>query len=143
MDNVTRIGVSVEPDLLTSFDRLIDRKGYATRSEAIRDLIKAALIEDTIKDDNAHAVGTITIVYDHHKGGVSDNLMEVQHQHHRVISSSIHVHLDLDKCLEVLVVHGSMKEVSALSEAINSIKGVTHGRPVLLSGEPVDHKHEH
>jgi CopG family nickel-responsive transcriptional regulator len=143
MDYVTRIGVSVEPDLLTSFDELIERKGYATRSEAIRDLIKGMLIEDTIKDDKAHTVGTITLVYDHTKGGVNEGLMDVEHKHHHVISSSIHVHLDTEKCLEVLIVHGSMKEVSELSEALNSIKGITHGKPVLLSGEPVNHKHDY
>ncbi|HEY3419579.1 MAG TPA: nickel-responsive transcriptional regulator NikR [Methanomassiliicoccales archaeon] len=143
MDYVTRIGVSVEPDLLTSFDELIERKGYATRSEAIRDLIKGMLIEETLKDDKAHTVGSITLVYDHTKGGVNEGLMAVQHKHHHIISSSIHIHLDTEKCLEVLVVHGSMKEVTKLSEAINSIKGITQGKPVLMSGEPVDHKHEH
>jgi len=143
MDHVTRIGVSVEPELLTSFDELIERKGYATRSEAIRDLIKGMLIEETLKDDTVHTVGTITLVYDHTKSGVNQGLVDVSHEHHHVISSSIHIHLDAEKCLEVLIVHGSMKEVTELSEAINSIKGITHGKPVLLSGEPVDHKHEH
>jgi CopG family nickel-responsive transcriptional regulator len=143
MDYVTRIGVSVEPDLLTSFDELIERKGYATRSEAIRDLIKGMLIEESLKDDQAHTVGTITLVYDHTKGGVNEGLMDVQHKHHHVISSSVHIHLDTEKCLEVLIVHGSMKEVSDLTQAITRIKGITQGKPVLLSGEPVDHKHEH
>jgi CopG family transcriptional regulator, nickel-responsive regulator len=143
MDYVTRIGVSVEPDLLTSFDKLIERKGYSTRSEAIRDLIKGMLIEETLKDEKAHTVGSITLVYDHTKGGVNEGLMDVQHKHHSIISSSIHIHLDTEKCLEVLIVHGSMKDVTELSEAINSIKGITQGKPVLMSGEPVDHKHEH
>lgn len=144
MDNVTRIGVSLEPELLRSFDLLIAQKGFATRSEAIRDLIRSALVQESLAHDESHAVGTITLVYEHSHGGVKDNMMDVQHRHHKVISSTIHVHLDEEKCLEVLVVHGTVEEVHALVKDLTNVKGVTHGQPVLIAGELGEHHgHEH
>jgi CopG family nickel-responsive transcriptional regulator len=140
MENVTRIGVSLEPELLTTFDELIAEKGYANRSEAIRDLIRKALVKESVKKRSAHAVGTITLVYEHHKGGINENLVKIQHHHHEVISSSIHVHLDLEKCLEVLIVHGSTADVKKLASELASVKGVLHGEPVLIAGEPIEHK---
>ncbi len=149
MDNVTRIGVSLEPELLEDFDKLIDHQGYITRSEAIRDLIRSALAKDILKEDeNAVIFGTITLFYNHHKGGVKDRLMDIQHEHHQKILSSIHVHLDIEQCLEVLIVNGSVKDVRQLSDELGSVKGVTyrtlHRTPVSISddyGKP--HVHEH
>jgi len=141
MDNVTRIGVSLEPELLVRFDELIAEKGYATRSEAIRDLIRKALVQESLKESGAHAVGTITMIYDHHKGSVKDVLTEIQHRHHTVISSSIHIHLDLEKCLEVLVVHGTVGEVKRLAEELAGVKDVLHTDPVIIAGEISEHHH--
>ena len=139
MDNVTRIGVSLEPELLKSFDLLIAQKGFATRSEAIRDLIRNALVQESLSHDESHAVGTITLVYEHSQGSVKDNMMDIQHHHHRVISSTIHVHLDEEKCLEVLVVHGTVEEIQSLVRDLTNIKGVTHGQPALIAGELSEH----
>ena len=141
MENVTRIGVSLEPDLLGQFDKLIASKGYNTRSEAIRDLIRNALIQKELKSPGSSVVGTITIIYDHHKGNVKETLMELQHHKHELISSSIHVHLDLDRCLEVLVVHGTVEQVKELSDELTTVKGVLHGEPVLITSEFDHHKH--
>lgn len=99
MDKVARIGVSLEPELLEAFDRYLIFRGYATRSEAIRDLIKKAMVEESLKVSDSHAVGTITLVYDHNLGSVKENLMDIQHRHHDIISSSIHVHLDTGEVL--------------------------------------------
>ncbi len=148
MDNVTRIGVSLEPDLLEDFDKLIDRKGYITRSEAIRDLIRSALAKEILKEDeNAVVFGTITLFYGHHKGGVKERLMDIQHEFHKHILSSIHVHLDIEQCLEVLIVNGTVKEVRQLSDELGSVKGVTHRTlhrtPVSLGEEAMrTHIHE-
>jgi len=139
MDNVTRIGVSLEPELLVRYDALIAEKGYSTRSEAIRDLIRNALVQESLKESEAHAVGTITLIYDHHKGTVRESLTEIQHRHHSVISASIHVHLDLEKCLEVLVVHGTVGGVKRLSEELAGVKGVLHTEPVVIAGELSEH----
>jgi CopG family transcriptional regulator, nickel-responsive regulator len=142
MDNVTRIGVSLEPELLKSFDLLVAQKGFATRSEAIRDLIRSALVQESLSHDESHALGTITLVYDHSHGGVKENMMDVQHHHHDVISSSIHVHLDEERCLEVLVVHGTVEGIQKLVKDLTKVKGLTHGQPVLIAGELSEH-HTH
>ncbi|MCU0861710.1 MAG: nickel-responsive transcriptional regulator NikR [Methanomassiliicoccales archaeon] len=139
MENVTRIGVSLEPELLKSFDLLVAQKGYATRSEAIRDLIRNALVQESVEHAESHAVGTITLVYEHSKGGVKDNMMDVQHRHHGVISSSIHVHLDEEKCLEVLIVHGTVESIQELAKDLMNVKGLTHGQPVMIAGELSEH----
>lgn len=133
MDNVTRIGVSLEPDLLDKFDRLIEEKGYVTRSEAFRDLIRDALTQSSIKNENAKVSGTITLVYNHHKGDVKERLTEIQHDNHELISSSIHVHLDLERCLEVLIVMGTVSQIRDLSAKLDSVKGVQSGSPVMLA----------
>jgi CopG family nickel-responsive transcriptional regulator len=143
MENVTRIGVSLEPALLESFDRLISRKGYPTRSEAVRELINDALAREALEDEDAHAVGTIILLYDHHRSSVKDNLMETQHSHHDVITSTVHVHLDNEKCLEVLIVHGSVADINELSERLTHVKGIMQGGPTLIAGEPSEHEHKH
>jgi CopG family nickel-responsive transcriptional regulator len=148
MDNVTRIGVSLEPELLERFDALIGLKRYATRSEAIRDLIRESLNQSHIADENSTAFGSITLVYEHHHSGVKEKLMEIQHGHYAHISSSMHVHMDLERCLEVLVVSGTVHEIKLLADELASVKGVLLGIPVLMSGTlptvtPHDHVHPH
>jgi CopG family nickel-responsive transcriptional regulator len=150
MDNVTRIGVSLEPELLERFDELIARKQYTTRSEAIRDLIRGTLNDSHVAELGAPAFGSITIVYEHHFSGVKERLMEIQHGHHAQISSSMHLHMDLERCLEVLVVSGTVGEIKELADELASVKGVLMGAPVLMSGSlpgvaerEHDHPHPH
>jgi CopG family nickel-responsive transcriptional regulator len=143
MDNVTRIGVSLEPELLGKFDEMIARMGYVTRSEAFRDLIRDALTKEVLRDENAKVCGTVTLLYNHHKGGLKEKLMEIQHSQHHLISSSIHVHQDLERCLEVLVVSGTVREIKELSDNLGSVRGVASGAPVLLSAAIEKHDHEH
>jgi CopG family nickel-responsive transcriptional regulator len=143
MDNVTRIGVSLEPELLGKFDEMIARMGYGTRSEAFRDLIRDALTKVVLQDEKARVCGTVTLLYNHHKGGVKERLMEIQHCQHHLISSSIHVHQDLERCLEVLIVSGTVREIKELADSLGSVRGVASGVPVLLSAEIEDHAHVH
>jgi CopG family transcriptional regulator, nickel-responsive regulator len=145
MENVTRIGVSLEPDLLSEFDSLVESKGYTTRSEAIRDLIRNALVEEQWTNSEADVVGTITLVYDHHKCNVREKLIEIQHAHHSNISSTIHIHLSMEQCLEVLVVWGKVREVKHLADAVISVKGVAFGKLTMASGSQsfCDQEHEH
>ncbi|MCE5295877.1 MAG: nickel-responsive transcriptional regulator NikR [Euryarchaeota archaeon] len=142
MDNVTRIGVSIEPDLLQMYDEMIESKGYKTRSEAFRDLIRDALTHNTVEDAEAAVCGTITLLYNHNKGDVKDKLMDIQHNHHHLISSSVHVHMDLERCLEVLIVSGKVREIMALTDELGSVRGVQNGVPVMLSGEFTEHHHD-
>lgn len=136
-----RFGVSMESELLDRFDRLIARKGYATRSEAFRDMARNALAEDTLADDRAEAVATISLVYDHHVRDLTARLTEIQHHALDLIASTLHVHLDEQNCLEVLVARGPFGRVRELAEQLISVKGVRHGKFVTTTEEAKKHKH--
>ncbi len=128
---VERVGVSFEPELLVKFDKLIKNKGYTNRSEAIRDLVRKSLLEAVVEADKGKVIGTLTIIYDHDVGDVTNRLLHLQHHHHTEISSTMHIHVDEHKCIEVLVVHGSAKNVRKLADNIRAIKGVEHGELVI------------
>ncbi len=142
MDKVTRIGISLDPALLDNFDELIRKKGYTARSEAIRDLIRRALIEESWKHEGLSVVGTITLMYDHHTGNVQEKLMEIQHDYRDRISSTIHVHLDDEKCLETLLVEGEVKDVRELKDELVSVKGVLTGKLTMISPDSVKQSHQ-
>ncbi len=138
MSELIRFGVSIESHLLDQFDRLIEDKNYATRSEAIRDLIRNELVRQEWQDDEAEAVGTVTIIYDHHVRDLSSLLTSVQHDFHEQIISTLHVHLDPHNCLEVLAVQGKTRIIRQIADTLISIKGVKHGRLVMTTkGEKV------
>jgi len=128
MSVLSRIGVAIDSDLLKKFDRLITQRGYTNRSEAFRDLIRDELVERTWESPDSQVVGTITLVYNHHVRLLSEKLTDIQHDFHRSILSTLHVHLDHDNCLEVLVVRGKSAEVRKVADVLISTKGVKHGR---------------
>lgn len=128
MEKIVRFGVSLEPELLKKFDKLIRKKGYGSRSEAIRDLIRDETVKQILENKNETVVGTLTIVYDHDASNVTNKLLDVQHSHHKNISSTMHLHLDEHNCLEVLVISGKVKNVQSIADSITSIKGVKHGK---------------
>jgi CopG family nickel-responsive transcriptional regulator len=129
MADVVRFGISIDERLLEKFDRHIDDKGYRNRSEAVRDLIRNALVEEQwLRDDQEEMVGTVSLVYDHHTRELSDKLTEQQHSHHRNIISALHVHLDAHHCLEVVVIKGRGREIKRLADELIGTKGVKHGK---------------
>jgi CopG family nickel-responsive transcriptional regulator len=128
---VERVGVSFEPELLDKFDAMIRKKGYTNRSEAIRDLVRKTIIDESVAEEKGEVIGTLTIIYDHHEGDVTDKLLHIQHHHHTEISSTTHIHVDEKLCLEVLVVRGRVKKVKDLGDNIKAIKGVKHGELVI------------
>ena len=129
---VERVGVSFDPSLLENFDAVIKEKGYANRSEAIRDLVRKSLIEREIEeDDKGQVFGTLTIIYDHHSGDVNNRLMHLQHHHVAEILSTTHIHVDEHICLEVLIVRGLSMDVRKLANNIIAVKGVKHGGLVI------------
>ena len=128
MEKVVRFGVSLEPEMLKKFDKLIRKKGYGSRSEAIRDLIRDETVKQILENENEPVIGTLTIVYDHDASNVTNKLLDVQHRHHKNISSTMHLHLVEHNCLEVLVVSGKVKDVQSIADSITSIKGVKHGK---------------
>ncbi|MDR2820494.1 MAG: nickel-responsive transcriptional regulator NikR [Desulfovibrio sp.] len=127
MSKLTRFGVSLDEDLLEPFDALCQRKNYATRSEAIRDLIRNSLVEEQWQNARGKGAGTLTLVYDHHKHDLAKRLMRIQHDDHDIIVTTLHVHLDHYNCLEVLVLMGDASRVRALANRLISCRGVKHG----------------
>ena len=117
MTDLTRFGISIDSQLLNDFDELLNDKGYVNRSEAIRDMIRNALVEAQLeRADTTPTVGTVSLVFDHHTRDLSDKLTEHQHSHHDAIVSALHVHLDAHHCLEVVVVRGTAAQVKRLAQ---------------------------
>lgn len=127
MPNVVRFSASLDADLLERFDQATERRGYSNRSEALRDLIRDALVREEWQGD-AEIVGTVTLVYDHHTRELADRLTRTQHDHHDIILSAMHVHLDHDNCLEVIAVKGRASVVQAVADSLVGTRGVKHGR---------------
>ncbi len=125
-----RFGISMESSLLQRFDASIKQKGYNNRSEAVRDLVRDALVDDHWSKDDEPAVGTVTLVYNHHTRELADKLTERQHSHHHAIISALHVHLDSHYCLEVVVIKGKTGEVRKIADELIGTKGVVHGKLV-------------
>ena len=122
----------MDADLLALFDRLVEDKGYPNRSEAIRDLVRAALVEREWQAGGHEVAGAITLVYNHHHP-VGEHLRDLQHQHHQLIVSTMHIHLDADHCLEVLVVKGPGQDLRRLADRLIGGKGVKHGHLTLAT----------
>jgi CopG family nickel-responsive transcriptional regulator len=135
MEGITRISISLESALLDAFDRAIAAKGYATRSEAVRDLIRDRLIREEEQRASGEGVAVVTLVYDHHARELAARLIDKQHHHHHLVVSSLHVHLGERHCLEVSVLRGPMEKVRHLGEELLATKGVLHGDVRFTSSE--------
>jgi len=122
-----RIGVSLPEKLLSRFDEIILHRGYSSRSEGIRDAIRNYIVHyEWMSDVQGERVGVITLVYSHGQRGLVENLTEIQHEAGPIIQSSLHVHLDHDNCLEVIVLRGEGQDVRKAAEKMMSLKGVKH-----------------
>lgn len=130
-----RVGISLEDELLQQFDGLIAEKGYVNRSEAVRDLIRDALVQREWSRSEAkdERVAVVTLVYDHDASSLAHKLAHIQHENFRAVVSSLHVHLDPHNCLEVLVLRGNAREVLRMGEGLIAAKGVKHGKVVPAS----------
>ncbi len=133
MGQLARFGVSLDAGLLKRFDRLIKGKGYTNRSEALRDLIRDRLVAEEWEAGPEEAVAIVSLVYDHHELDLPRRLTDMQHDHHDVVLSTLHVHLDRHACLEVLVLRGPGRKVKALGERLASTRGVKHGKLTLTA----------
>lgn len=128
MSDLSRIGVAISEELLEKFDRMIAKRGYSSRSEAFRDLIRNELVQEDWQSPSVEVFGTVTLIYDHHTRLLTEKLTDLQHKFHSSILSTMHVHLDHDNCLEVILVRGKAHTVRELSDALISTKGVKHGK---------------
>jgi CopG family nickel-responsive transcriptional regulator len=123
-----RFGVSLENELLSQFDMLLESQGYSNRSEAIRDLIRDALIKREWLEDNIETAGVVIIVYNHHQYELSKKVTDIQHKDFAKVISSLHLHLDEHNCLEVILLKGKAREIKALANNLISTRGVKFGQ---------------
>jgi len=135
MEKVVRFGVSMEENLLDDFDQLIKKKGYTSRSEALRDLVRKSLIEEKWEDPNADVLATVSILYCHSEHHLAEEIADLQHKNYNMIISTTHVHLDKENCLEVILLKGKSSKIKKLAETLYSAKGVKHGGVVFSSKE--------
>jgi CopG family transcriptional regulator, nickel-responsive regulator len=143
MGILSRIGISIDSELLRRFDRFIAGRGYENRSEAFRDLIRDRMVGSAVVAPNAYVVGAVTLIYDHHTRLLPEKLTDIQHEHHEVIISTLHAHLDHDSCLEVIALRGKSGAVQDLADRLISTKGVQHGRLVMSAPEVLSHRFNH
>ncbi len=125
MSEVVRFCVSIEKPLYHQMQKLLHKSGYANRSEFIRDLIREHLVKEEWKS-NKEALGTITLIYNHHKRQLSERLIDLQHDHHQNILATTHVHLDHDMCAETIMVRGRAQKIEKLANLLRREKGVLH-----------------
>ena len=132
MSELVRFGVSIDLDLLENYDRLIAERGYENRSEALRDLIRDALIQQKIEmQTDIFALGSLTLVYDHHARNLAQEMGDIQHKFHENILSVMHLHVSHDDCLEIIALRGIVAEIVELANALLSLKGIKNGKLFL------------
>jgi CopG family nickel-responsive transcriptional regulator len=125
MPDLVRLSLSIERPLFDRLEKLVKRSGYTNRSEFVRDLIRDRLVEgEWAKDDEV--LGTITLVYDHHRRQLSEKLTHLQHHHHEEVLVTTHVHLTRHLCAEVILVRANAGQVRKLTDALGRQKGVLH-----------------
>lgn len=146
---LVRFSVAIGGELLDKFDRYREEHRYPNRSEAVRGLMRGALIEEAIASDDEEAMGVVTLIYNHHVGRVAERLTELQHLHLARVVTTTHVHLDAERCLEVILLRGATKLVRELADGLIGTKGVETGRLVLAAARPIlsptghGHSHDH
>lgn len=133
MGDLVRFGVSMESDLLGRFDALIEKRKYANRSEALRDLVRQAIVEEQRQHGQGPMVGVVCLVYDHETGDVAHKLTHIQHESQVEVVSSMHVHLDHHNCLETIVLRGKPVEIQQVADSLTSLRGVKLGKLVMGS----------
>ena len=135
MEQIERIGISLDKKLLSMFDKLIAKQGYPSRSEAIRDLIHRQLSSDHLREPKAKAIAVVSLVYDHDAANLMQKLTELQHSHLLQTISSLHIHLDRHNCLEVVALKGRVSEINKVADKIISLKGTRFGKVNFIPSE--------
>ena len=123
-ERVDRFSISLPEPLLAELDRWVMRRGYASRSELVRDLIRERMVEDKWESDADRVVGVLTISYDHHQRGLSQKILDLQHSRHVNILCTTHVHLDRDNCLEIIIIKGRPQEIERIAIKSGGLRGV-------------------
>ena len=132
-----RFGVSMEGSLLRNFDLLVKQKGYENRSEAVRDLVRDAIIQQSWESNEKMVAGSILLFYNHHQRNLLDEMTNIQHSAHDLIIATTHFHIDHENCLELIVVKGKAKDIQKLSNKLTSLKGVSYGKFTVAPVEQI------
>ncbi len=138
VSEVVRFSVSVEKDLLERFDKYCKAEKYATRSEAVRQLIREKLTQQAWEKGQSQVAGTLTLVYDHHRSSLRDQLMELQHRHTDLTISVMHVHMDPSRCMEVLALKGQAIRLRNFASELRGMKGILQGELVIAAECPAE-----
>ena len=125
MSKITRISISIEEDVIERFDELARWQGFPTRSEAIKHLVRSALVQQQW-EAGAVIAGVITLIYDHHKSQLTQKIVEAQHDFGELVICSQHAHLDHHNCMENIIVLGPVGQIQKLHHALSAIKGMKH-----------------
>lgn len=135
MSEIVRFSVSVEDDLLEKFDQYCKEEQFATRSEAVRQLIRDTLTRRAWQSDSREVAGTLTLVYDHHRSQLRDQLLELQHDNTDLVISTLHAHLEHDLCLEVILLRGPAGRLQEIASRLRGLKGIFKGELVMASAQ--------
>lgn len=138
MSDIVRFSVSLESDLLEQFDRYCEAESLATRSEAVRQMIRELLTARAWEKDETEAAGTLTLVYDHHRPQLRDRMIALQHDHHELVVSTLHAHLTHDLCLEVIVLRGPAGKLRRIASQLKGMKGI-HKGDLVMAAAPARH----
>ncbi|MEA1997334.1 MAG: nickel-responsive transcriptional regulator NikR [Gemmatimonadota bacterium] len=133
MGKIIRFGISIDEGLAGLFDGHIRKEGYSNRSEAVRDLIREHLVADRWRLDDTIGVASLSMVFDHHQRDLSETLNQIQHDHHELIISNLHVHIDHDNCLEVIILKGRNRRIKELADKLLATRGVKHGELTMTT----------
>jgi CopG family nickel-responsive transcriptional regulator len=142
-DPLVRFSVAIGGELLQKFDRYREEHRYPNRSEAVRGLMRSALVEEAVAHEDEPAMGVLTLIYDHHAGRVAERLTDLQHRQLESVVTTTHVHLDAHRCLEVILLRGTAKTVRDLADGLIGTKGVETGQLVLAAAQAIPDRHGH
>ena len=143
MTEIVRFSVSLESELLERFDTFCTEGKFATRSEAIRQLLREKLTQDAWQGQKGDVAASLTLVFDHHRSHLTDKMIEIQHQHGDCVVSSMHVHLTHDLCMELIALRGPAKELQELASKLSGLKGIHQSQLVIAKAEGIPHTHSH
>lgn len=132
MPDLVRLSLSIEKPLYERLEKMVERSGYTNRSEFVRDMIRQQLVEREW-DTNAEVIGTVTLVYDHHRPNLTEKLTNLQHEHHTAILATTHVHLSHHLCAEMILIRAKAKDVQELADSLRQRKGVLHAGLTMTS----------
>ncbi len=139
-----RLTISLDNELSEQFDEFIRARGYTNRSEAVRDLIRDQLESARLKKGSeGNCVATLSYIYNHHENDLANRIASVQHDHHDLILSSMHVHMDHDNCLEIVILRGTVRTVQNFANHVTATRGVRHGKLHMVPVEIIQKQHSH